>query len=475
MLVFATIVALAVACGGGGSPATPTPSPTPTPKQLIVTPGPTATPPATEYRLVYREAGPTKDIIWSVSPADVSQKTQIAVIPHREGFAVRASISPDGTFLAYLSVPDFALSADSSQAEATVIDLKVNEATKIADGIDYNYTPMWSPDSALLYMRRYAGPEFLNATQTIIRARIVHKPDPEAPTPKPTPTLPPGIAPWPGPDPVVLQATVANVLRFAPIGFADDGKSMFFLEEEGGTSGATLVGIYAPATTEETGKLYAAAEAAWYAAQRANKQAADDAAANGQPAPVDTVTPAPTRAPTSRLVVQLSEQAVTGASLSPDKHKIAYLNQTISAEGELLNKTYLADLIEATVTPLPLTGLSEGGQLTPAWFPDGRLTVSVLPATGGPGQMAIVALDLSSIVLLTQPELGFDVPRVWSPDATWLAVSHMSGSSLANPGDGRLELLSVNGHRLTLLEGAQNAGEDSVLGWIKPVAEAPAS
>lgn len=471
--MFFTGLALATACGGGGSPATATPTPTPT--QLIVTPGPTETPPPTEYRLVYREAGPTEDIIWSVSPADVSKKAQIAVIPHREGFPVRASISPDGTFLAYLSVPDFALSADSSQAEATLIDLKVNQAAKITDGIDYNYTPMWSPDSALLYMRRYAGPEFLNATQTIVRFQIARLPDPEAPTPKPAPTPEPGIAPWPGPDPIVLQATVANVLRFTPIGFADDNKSMFFLQEEGGTAGATLVGIYAPATTEEVGKLYATAEAAWYAAQRANKQAADDAAANGQPAPIDTVTPAPTPAPNSRFVVQLSDQGVTGASLSPDKRKIAYLNQTISAEGELLNQTYLADLIEATVTPFPLTGLSEGGQLTPAWFPDGRLTVSVLPASGGPGQTAIVALDLSSIVLLKQPESGFDVPRVWSPDASWLAVTHMSGSSLANPGDGRLGLLSVNGHRLTLLEGAQNAGEDSVLGWIKPVAEAPAS
>jgi hypothetical protein len=273
----------------------------------------------------------------------------------------------------------------------------------------------------------------------------------------------------------VLQATVANVLRWAPIGFADDGESMFFLEEEGGTTGATLVGIYAPATTPEVDRLYAAAEAAWYVAQQANKQAADDAAANGQPAPVDTITPAPTPAPDSRFVVQLSEQAVTGASLSPDKHKIAYLSQTISADGELLNQTYLADLVEGTVIPLPLSGLSTGAQLTPAWFPDGRLTVSVLPAPGGPGQMAIVALDQSSIVLLLQPESGFDIPHVWSPDGTWLAMTHGSGSSLANPGDGRLDLLSVNGHRITLLEGVHNSGEYSVLGWIKPAPEEPAS
>lgn len=473
-LLAVALLAVAAACGGGGPDATPTPSPSPTPTVRIVTPGPTSTPPPTEYRLVYRESGPAEDIFWSVSPADVAQKTQLAVIPHREGFPVRASVSPDGTFLAYLSVPEFALSADSSQAEAYILDLEVNQAAKIADGVDYNYTPMWSPDSGLLYMRRYAGPEFLNAVQTVIRARIHRLPDPEEPTPTPGPTPEPGIEPWPGPDITVLQATVANVLRWTPLGFADDNRSMFFLEEEGGTGGGTLAGIYSPATTEAVDALYASAEAAWYAAQQATKQAAEEAAANGQPAP-PPVTPAPTPAPDARFVVELSAQSVTGASLSPDMHKIAYLSQNISADGEILNATYVADLVEATTAPLPLTGLSAGAQLAPAWYPDGRLTVSVLPEGGGPGQMALVALDQSSIALLAQPEAGFDVPRAWAPDGTWLAVSHRSGSSLVDPGDGSLVLVSANGHRMTLLEGEANVGPDSVLGWIKPPAEEPAS
>jgi hypothetical protein len=468
-------LAVAAACGGGGSSATPTPTPTPT--QQIVTPGPTAAPPLTDYLMVFQESKPTEDVIWSLSPADVTKKTALATIPHREGFPVRAALSPDGTFLAYLTLPDFALSADSSQAEAYVIDLKTNETTKLADGVDYNYTPLWAPDSGLLYMRRYAGPEFLNATVFVVRVRIVHKPGPDEPTLTPTPTPQPGIAPWPGFDPVevVLQATVANVLRFSPLGFADDSKSMFFIEEEGGTEGATLVGIYAPATTAEVDKLHDTAEAAWYAAQAANKAAADAAAANGQPPPVDTVTPAPTPAPDSRFVVQLSEQGISGASLSPDMHHIAYLSQSISEDGELLNQTYLSDLIAATAAPLPLTGLSVGNHLNPVWYPDGRLTVGVLPATGGPGQLAIVALDLSNVYLLPQPDSGFDVPRGWAPDGTWLAVSHQSGASLANPGEASLDLVSVNGQRVNILSGPSVAGEDSVMGWTKPPAATPPS
>jgi hypothetical protein len=442
---------------------------------VIITPGPTAAPPLTEYRLVYREAGALEDVIWSVSPNDVSAKAQLAVIPHREGYPVRASVSPDGTFIAYLSLPDFALSADSSQAEAFVLDLTLEgtPATKVAEGVDFNFTPMWSPDSGLIYMRRYAGPEFLNAIQTILRVRVVHGPDPAGPTPRPTPTLEPGIEPWPGPDGTVLQATVANVLRWTPIGFADDGRSMFFLEETGGTQGSTLVGVLAPATTAEVDALYASAEAAWYAAQRANKEAADAAAAAGQPPPVETVTPAPTAAPSARLVVELSQQAIQGTSLSPDMHWVAYLNQVISELGEFKQETFVANLIEATAAALPIAGLSQGSHLSPCWFPDGRLTVSVLPETGGPGQMAIVALDGSSVVVLSQPESGFDVPRAWAGDGTWLAALHWSGSSLTDQGEGRLDLISVNGHRVNLLEGSQNAGEDSVLGWVPPLPAEP--
>ena len=165
ILPFFYVAAIIFACGGGDDPS-PTPVDSPTQSPVIVTPGPTSTAPPTGYRLVYREAGATEDVIWSVSPNDVNAKAQLAVIPHREGFPVRAALSPDGTFIAYLTLPDFALGVDSSQAEAYVMDLQLEGApiTKVAEGVDFNYTPMWSPDSALIYMRRYAGPEFLNGS-----------------------------------------------------------------------------------------------------------------------------------------------------------------------------------------------------------------------------------------------------------------------------------------------------------------------
>ena len=464
------------ACRGGGSDATDSPTPSPSPSPRIITPGPTTEPPVSEYRLVYREAGALEDVIWSVAPHDPASKSQLAVIPHREGFSVRASVSPDGSYLAYLSLPELALSADSSQADVYLIDLTAlagepgAQPVKVAETMDYNFIPLWSPDGGLLYMRAYAGPEFLNARQTIFRVRVFPPRDPAVRTPIPTPTPEPGIEPWPGPDTTVMSATVANVLRWTPLGFSADEKSMLFLEERGGTSGQTVVGIYSPARTTEVDALYDKAEDAWYAAQQINKQAADEAAANGQPPP-ELVTPVPTPAPDARLVVPLSEQSVTDASLSPDRNKVAYLDQTISDEGDFVISTHIADMIEATTSVLPLTVLSPGTQLAPCWYPDGRITMSVLPSSGGPGQMVIVALGQSSITMMRQPESGYDIPWGWAPDGSWLPVLHWSGTSLVEPGDGRLDMVSAGGHRMTLLEGSANAGRDSVVGWLKLPAE----
>lgn len=463
------IVALAVAaaCGGGGSSPTPTASPDPTPTRspLIQTPGPTGAPPETDYRLIYREYTPQEDVIWAALPSDPNQRQEIIRIAHRDGYGVKAALSPDGTIVAYLSLPDAAIGPDSSQTEAFVIDLEsdTREPMKIAAGVDYNYTPFWSPDSRLVYMRQYAGPEFLAANVMIVRVRVAHTDDK---TPTPAPTLPPGIAPAPTPEPVelVLKDSVAHVLAFAPIGFADDKKSMFFVQEQGGTAASTLIGIYAPATTEGVDALHKLAENAWYAAQVENQRLVDEAAANSLPPPETTVTPAPTPAPDVRFVVQISDQSAFDYSLSPDAHKVAYLNQQITETGDIRNQTYIADLIAAEAKPLGVHGAADAEFVRPEWYPDGRITVGFIPASGGPGQMWLMTLDGADISFLHQPAAGFDIPRRWSPDGAWLAVEHRGGGSLANPGDGTIEVVSLNGQRFTVL-GTANAGPDTVLGW----------
>jgi WD40-like Beta Propeller Repeat len=476
------IVAIIACAGGGGSGATPSPSPSPspvpTPTPTKPPPGPTQPPPLSSYRLIIREFTPLEDVIWRVNALDPAAREELVRIPHREGFGIKPSLSPDGKLLAYLSLPEFALSAQSSQAEAYVMDLETKESVKVTDGIDLTFTPLWSPDGRLLFMRRYAGPEFLAAQVSLLRAKITRKEDPTpTPTPRPTPTVPlppeatpptPAPTPTPTPDPlqVVIQDTVAHVLSFTPIGFADDGRSMFFVQVQGGTGagGGSLVAMIAPSTTESIAEFQAAVDADWAAVQEANKRAADEAIAAGQPTPSITITPRPTPTRDARAIVDLSQQVAFDYELSPDLHRVSYLDQQF-VDGEILNRTMIADLVAATTAPLAHRGLSGGHHLRPAWHPDGRLSIGILPADGQ-GLLALVAIDGSSVTLLPQAEGGFDTPRSWAPDGSWLAVTHNGGNSLANPGPARLDLVSPSGQRVTVIEGADNSNEDSVISWV---------
>jgi hypothetical protein len=475
-------VLLAATAGGGAQGPTPSPSPSPppTPMPSPATPPPTQPPPQTSWRLVYREFGPAEDIIWRVAPQDPAQREELARIPHREGFGTNPSLSPDGKLLAYLSLPETAVSVESSQADLFVMDLETKEAVKMAEGLDMTFTPLWSPDARLLYLRRLRGPEFLAAEISVLRLEVPRKEDPSpTPSPEPTPTptpspVPEGQTPAPAGTPTptpeavepVMKDTIAHVLLFAPLGWAEDKRSLIFLQEDGGTESRSLVGQYQPATTEGLAELAQFAADAQRRADEENARLTNEAIANNQPAPEITVTPQPTPSPAARFVVELARQTVSDYELSPDLRRVSYLQQEF-VEGEIMTRAWSADLVEAAAVPVPAQGLAPGFHLRPAWHPDGRLTVGVLPTSGGPGQVAILSLDGSSVAYLPQPASGFDEPRTWAPDGTWLLVAHNSGNSLVNRGETRLVAVAPTGQRLVLAETAANASEDAVIGWMQ--------
>jgi hypothetical protein len=240
---------------------------------------------------------------------------------------------------------------------------------------------------------------------------------------------------------------------------------MFFVQVQGGTGGGTLVAYHEPATTESIKELQGQIEAAIKAAEEENRRRVEAA---GSATPDSTVTPNPPT-PITRFVVEMSDQVAFDFALSPDSHKVSYVTQVFQDTGEITNQAYVADVIEATAAPLELSAFPRWHQLRPAWYPDSEhVTIGLLPAGGGDGLLAHLKLDRSEILLLSAAQSGFDQPRSWSPDGNWLAVLHSSGDSLANPGAGRLDLVSISGHRVTVIEGADNASEDSVIGWLKP-------
>jgi Tol biopolymer transport system component len=489
VILLGIILTAALAGGGGSETPTPTLKPTATPTAAPrPTPGPTQAPPETSYRLVYREYGETEDVIWQVLPQDPAQRSEMARIPHREGFATVPSLSPDGKLLAYVTLPDTAFGPESSQAELYMIDLEAEEmeSVKLADELDYTYKPLWSEDSRLLYVRRLRGPEFLNATFFIMRLRIAHPDDPTptptpwgVPAPTPTPEPPPtpeGQTPTPTPEAVVsvISDTIARVYSFTPIGWSEDGQSLVFIQVRGGTAGDSLAGVYSPATLEAILAVDQMAIDAQKAADDANRRAVEEAIARNEPVPETTVTPQPTPSPRAMPVVELSQQPVLDFELSADGRRISYLRQEF-VDDDILTRAYVADLIEGTAVPLPAHGLSAGFHLSPAWHPDSRrVAVGVVAPTGGPGLRVLVAFDGTEVSYLPQPESGFDEPRSWSPDGSWLAVTHNSGSSLVDKGEQSLQLVAQTGQRLTVAMGAPNSGELAIIGWVSDEQPAPA-
>jgi hypothetical protein len=461
--VVGALALLLVASGGGADPeptATPSPSPSPTPTPEGQTPSPTPVPPETAYQLVYREFGQTEDVIWRAAPSDPTQRVEMARIPHREGFGIKPSLSPDGKMLAYLSLPEHALSAQSSQAEAFILDLKTQDTVRVAEGIDLMFAPLWSPDGRHLFMRRLAGPEFLAADVIIVRVTV---PPLGESTPTPTPTPPPSVTPVPTrpAEQDAFRDSIAHVLNFIPVGFSEDGESLFFVQIQGGTRTGSLLGAYRPATSESLDR-------AWTEYLMVLAASQPDPGATPTPAPEGTPNPTLTPFWETKLIVEMSDQSSFDYDLSANQHKLVYLVQEFEESGAITTKAYWASIIDAEKYAVTDDALPAGYHLRPLWHPDSfRLTMGVLPLDGSPGSVWLMYPDGAEAVNMTAGSRGFDEPRSWAPDGSWLAVTHSEGD-LINRTNITLDLVTEHGNRITVIAGPDNATDDSVLGWIDP-------
>ena len=156
--VVTLIVGVFAACGGGGGDAgTPTPSPTPSPaiSPLRGTLTPTPLPPIepSAYRFLDSEFGANEDLIWSIAPADPSDRVQLAAVLHGAGWGIKPALSPDGRKIAYNAMPDGGILPETD-AETRILDLDTGETIVIAEGVDLRTVPRWSPDGGLLFLRR---------------------------------------------------------------------------------------------------------------------------------------------------------------------------------------------------------------------------------------------------------------------------------------------------------------------------------
>ncbi len=149
--------------------------------------------------------------------------------------------------------------------------------------------------------------------------------------------------------------------------------------------------------------------------------------------------------------------------MAPDGRRVAFVVPELR-EGVFGTRTFIADLLLRSVTPLPSQGLDGTDQFSPVWLPDSStVTIGLLPVEGQPAGAVIAALGEGQPSQLPPPEKGFDFPRGWSADGKYLAVRSFSGTSVANPGFSQLVMVSpASGSRFVVA-----SGEVEVIAWVK--------
>ena len=394
-----------------------------------------------------------EDTIWSIDPADPSDRVEVAKAPHKPGSAVAPALSPDGKKIAYNAMPE--LGIDSSRdAETYILDLESDETALVAQGVDLLTVPRWAPDGGLLFLRRNLEEEV-----TVILVEL-SKPDEHEDAKPEEEEKPPPIR-------TVLRQHVSDVLIYVPLGFDAEEATMYFIQVQGGTEGGTYLGRYAPATGEAVATATAEAEATATAEALVTATAEARATAIGgtptpTPTPVASPTPTPRPALTGSVFLFLSDQIAYDYSLSPDFSRLVFLVPSL-VEGEFVFRTHIADIKTEQVSPLIAEGLPAGQHLRPLWHPDGdKVSVGQLPAGPNAGRVALVPLDGGEVTFLPPPDKGFDIPLSWSPDGKFLAVKSFPGESLANSGPERLVFVAQGGQRLPAPEGA----ETQPVGWV---------
>ena len=163
----------------------------------------------------------------------------------------------------------------------------------------------------------------------------------------------------------------------------------------------------------------------------------------------------------------MSDQITFDYDLSPGLDRLSFLAQEFTEEGVIANRAHWVDVPGRSVHAVAAQQLAAGYHLRPLWHPDGRrLTLGVLPFDGTRGRLIVTSPDGSEVGNLARAASGFDEPRAWAPDGSWLAISHSEGTSLTNRGKVSLALVARTGLRVTVIEGVDNATVDSVLGWV---------
>ncbi|OAI41563.1 hypothetical protein AYO38_00590 [bacterium SCGC AG-212-C10] len=123
--------------------------------------------PAGMYAIGVRSEAET-DIIQAIA-AD-GAVVEVARVPHLAGYASHGAVSPDGRFLALVTAD--AGKAGRATASLLTIDLDSGAQRKLISGLDTLQSPVWSPDSGEIVIRKLSTQDSPVTDVTFVRAAL---------------------------------------------------------------------------------------------------------------------------------------------------------------------------------------------------------------------------------------------------------------------------------------------------------------
>jgi hypothetical protein len=97
-------------------------------------------------RFIYSLLEGAYDSLWEAAAGSLPGR-RLAEVPHREGYGVRARVSPDGRSVAFNVWPA------GASPELWVLTLATGETRRLAAGIDLPSPPLWSPGGSRVLVR----------------------------------------------------------------------------------------------------------------------------------------------------------------------------------------------------------------------------------------------------------------------------------------------------------------------------------
>lgn len=168
---------------------------------------------------VYSEFGAQADTIWLAAAADPDNKIMVATVPHASNWGINASLSPDGSRIAYTALPPSGGDPES-QAELWVVSTNGGQPQLVAGGFELRGRPIWSNDSTSVVVRRNTYNDDGTTTIGLVMVDLSS-----------------------GSTEVVLERT--RVLGLYAVGYSPDNAKLYYAEL---TPGGTDIGAVNPAT-----------------------------------------------------------------------------------------------------------------------------------------------------------------------------------------------------------------------------------